>query len=258
MDVWREVTDNWGELCVAMGCAAMRTSGAIVQTYPIQQSGSFYNSAFVQNPQSFVLEEVERLFAERKLPLVIIMPQLRPYLELGKVLEERGYSLAPPWMLMTHSETDGQSSPDVRVEQIDESKILDWFELQEAFPHAEGSRPTRLEMIRRLSREDSAQLLIASLQNRFVGAGLLFLKNRVASIHMIATLAEFRRRHVATTLTLEVIRRARKSRPGLLWLRTRKGGTGEKVYTRIGFRAFSEILSYTKTPQYEETNLPSK
>jgi len=258
MDVWREVADNWGELCVAMGCAAMRTSGAVVQMHPIQQSGSFYNSAFVRNPQSFVLDDVERLFGERKLPFVIIMPRLRTYLELGKVLEERGYSLAPPWILMTQSETDRQGSTDVRVEQIDESKILDWFELQEAFPHAEGTGSTRLEMIRRLSREDSAQLLIASLQKRFVGAGLLFIKNRVASIHMIATLAEFRRRHVATTLTLEAIRRARESQPSLLWLRTRKGGTGEKVYAQIGFRAFSEILSYTKTPQYEETNLPPK
>jgi ribosomal protein S18 acetylase RimI-like enzyme len=258
MDVWQAATDNWSELCVAMGCTAIRTSGAILQTYRIQRSGSFYNSVFVQNPKSFVLDDVERFFGERKLPFVIILPQLKPYLELGEALEKGGYLLAPPWILMTHNEHDGQGSPDVRVEQIGESKILDWHELQQGFPHAEGTRPTRLEMIRRLSREDSAQLLIASLQDRFVGAGLLFMKNQVASLHMIATLAGFRRRHVATTVTLEAIRRARKTQPTLIWLRTRKGGTGEKVYKRIGFRVFSEILSYTKTPRFEETNLPPK
>ena len=258
MDVWREATGNWSELCVAMGCTAIRTSGAIVQTYPIHRSGTFYNSAFVQNPQSFVLDDVERIFGQRKLPFVIVLPQLKPYLELGDALEQRGYSLAPPWILMTHNETDGQSSPDVTVEQIDESKILDWFELQEAFPHAEGTGPTTLEMIKRLLMEDSAQLLIARLQDRFVGTGLLFIKKQVASLHLIATLAEFRRRRIATTVTLEAIHRARRSQPALVWLRTRKGGVGEKVYTRIGFRVFSEILSYTRTPRFEETNLPAK
>ena len=258
MDVWRAATDNWNELCVMMGCTTTRLPGGIIQSYPIQRSGTFYNCVLVQNPQSFVPGEVERLFDERKLPFVIILPQLKPHLELGETLEGRGYVLAPPWILMIHNESVGQSSPEVKVEQIDESKVLDWLELQQVFPQSEGTRTTMLEMIRRLSKEDSTQLLIASLQEQFVGAGLLFMKNHVASIHMIATLAQFRRRHVATTVTLEAIRLAQKTRPSLLWLRTRRGGTGEKVYARIGFRLFTEILSYTKTPQFEETNLPPK
>jgi len=256
MDPWRAATDNWSELCVAMGCTAMRTSGAILQTYPIERSGTFYNSALVQNPQSFVLDDVERLFDERKLPFVIILPQLNPYFELARSLEDRGYSHAPPWILMIHNRPDGQSNPAVKVEQIDGSKVLDWFELQDAFPQAAGTRQTRLEMVRRLSRDASAQLLLATIEDRFVGAGLLFVKNQVASVHMIATLAEYRLRHVATTVTLEAIHRARKNQPNLVWLRTRKGGAGQKVYIRIGFEAFSEILSYTKTPRFEDTNLP--
>ena len=258
MNVWRTASDNWSELCVTMGCIATRVSGGIAQAYPIQRSGTFHNSALVQDPQSFVPDDVERLFDERKLAFVIILPKLDPYLELGESLEEHGYSLAPPWVLMTHNEALGQSNPDVKVEQVDQSKILNWFELQEAFPHAEGTRSKRLEMIRALLTDDSAQILLANLQDRYVGAGVLFMKNRVASIHMIATLAEFRRRRVATTVTLEAVRRARKSQPSLLWLRTRKGGTGEKVYLQIGFKVFSEILSYTKTPELEETNLPPK
>lgn len=57
---------------------------------------------------------------------------------------------------------------------------------------------------------------------------------------MIATLSDFRRTHVATTVTLEAIRRPRKTRVGLVWLRTRKGGVSENVYARIGFTAFAE------------------
>ena len=258
MDVWQEATHNWSELCVAMGCRKIRVPGALVHTYPIDRSGTFYNSAFVQNPQSLVIEEVEHVYAERKLPFAIILPRLKSYVELGKSLEKQGYSLAPLWRLMTHKELTGRRSPGVRVEEIDRSKLGEWFEMQDAFPQVESSKSTRLEMIKRLSKEKSAQLLMASLKEKFVGAGLLFMKDNVASIHMIATLTDFRRRHVATTVTLEAMRRARKGKAGLVWLRTRKGGTGEKVYTKIGFTVFSDILSYTKTPQYEDTNLPPK
>jgi ribosomal protein S18 acetylase RimI-like enzyme len=258
MDVWREATNNWSQLRVAMGCRRIRIRGGLAHTYPIQRSGTFYNSAFVQSPHCFSIEEVERLYAKRKLPFGIILPSLKPYGELGKSLEEEGYSVAPAWTLMTLKELTGGINPEVRVVEIDRSKLGEWFELLDVFPHAESSRATRREMIERVAKEKSAQLLIASLQGRFVGAGLLFMKDKVTSIHMIATLTEFRRRHVATTVSLEAIRRARKGTAGLVWLRTRKGGIGEKVYARIGFTPFSDILSYTKTPEYEDANLPPK
>ena len=69
MDIRLEATDNWSELRVAMGCARIMIPGALVHTYPIHRSGTFYNSAFVQNPQSFVIEEVEHVYAERKASL---------------------------------------------------------------------------------------------------------------------------------------------------------------------------------------------
>jgi ribosomal protein S18 acetylase RimI-like enzyme len=212
----------------------------------------------VQDPQSFVIKEAEHAYAQRKLPFAVILPRLKPYVKLGNLLEEREYSPGPPWMLMTLKELTGNSSPEVRVEEIHQSKLREWFELQDAFPQAESSRSTRLKMIEKVSREKSAQLLMASLQGKSVGAGLLFIKDQVASIHMIATLTAFRRRRVATTLTLEAIRRAKKDKTELVWLRTRRGGIGEKVYTKIGFKAISDILSLTKTPQYEDSNLPPK
>lgn len=258
MDIWKEATDNWSELCDAMGCTRIRVPGALIHTYPIHRSGTFYNSAFVQNPQSFVIKEAEHVYAELKLPFTITLPRLKPYGDLSKALEEQEYSLAPPWTLMTHKKLTGRSSPEVRVEEIDRSKLGDWFEMQDAFPHVESSRSTRLKMTEKVSREKSAQLLMASLQGKFVGAGLLFMKDQIASIHMIATLTDFRRRHVATTVTLDAIHRAWKDKADLVWLRTRKGGMGEKVYVKIGFAAFSDILSYTKTPQYEDSNLPPK
>lgn len=258
MDVWREATNNWSQLCVAMGCRRIRIRDVLVHTYPIQRSGTFYNSAFVLNPESFLLEEVERFYAERRLPFGVILANLKPYEELGKSLQEQGYSLAPSWTLMTHKGLADGNNPEIRVVEANRSNLEEWFELLEAFPHPELSRPTRLEMIKRVSEEKSVQLLIASLQGRFVGTGLLFMKDEVASIHMIATRSDFRRRRVATTVTIEAIRRAEKSKAGLIWLRTRKGGVGEKVYARIGFTSFTDILAYSKTPKYEDTNLPPR
>ena len=257
-DIWQNSTDNWSKLCVAMGCSSISVPGAVVQTYQIDRSGTFYNSVLVQNPQSFEVKQVEEVFVERTLPFSIILPSLKPYTELGKSLVKRRYLLAPPWTLMVHEELIDGSNPDVRVEEIDSCKLMDWFELQAVFPDVESSRQARLEMIETVSREGSAHLFLASMEGRSVGAGLLFIKDQVASIHMIATLPDFRRRHVASTVTLEAIGRARRDKADLLWLRTRKGGTGEKVYTKIGFTAFSDILSYTRTPQCEDSNLPPR
>jgi ribosomal protein S18 acetylase RimI-like enzyme len=258
MNVWEEATENWSELRVAMGCTRIEVPGAVVHAYPINRSGPFYNSAFVQNPQSFAIEKVETVFAERMLPFAITIPRLEPYAGLGILLREQGYSPAPAWTLMTHKELIGKSNPEVRVEEIDRSKLEDWFGLQDVFPDVENSRATRREMIEMIARKKPAQFLVAHVNGNPVGAGLLFLKDHVASIHMIATLTAFRRRHVATTVTLEAVRRAKNENAGLIWLRTRRGGIGQKVYGKIGFEVFSDVLSYTKTPEYEDTYLPPK
>jgi len=239
-----------------MGCAKVSVRGALVHTFPIRRSGSFYNSVFVQHPQAFGIEDAEQVFSEGQLPFSIVLPRLASFGELGKSLEKKGYSLAPPWTLMVHEKSIGSSSLDVKVMEIDSSKLRDWFQLQDAFAHVESSRPARLNMVKKVLEQKEAHLLLADLQGRSVGAGLLFIKDGIASIHMIATLAQFRKRGVATTVTLEAIRRAMEFKSRLVWLRTRRGGIGEKVYRQLGFTIFSDILSYTKTPECEDSNLP--
>jgi GNAT superfamily N-acetyltransferase len=241
-----------------MGCARVRVPGAIAHTYPIDRSGTFYNFVLVQDPRSFVLEDVETVYAKSKLPFAIRIPRLEFYGELKKTLCEHGYLLVPVWNLMTHEKWIGARNPEVEVDDIDRSRLMDWFELQDVFNHVESSRATRMEMVERISTKRSVQLLMASINDRPVGAGLLFLKHRVASIHMIATLPDYRRKRVASTITLEALRRAQNEKVDLVWLRTRRGGIGEKVYSKLGFKAFSDILSYTKTPEFEDSNLPPK
>jgi ribosomal protein S18 acetylase RimI-like enzyme len=85
-----------------------------------------------------------------------------------------------------------------------------------------------------------------------VGRGLLFVKDGVASIHMMTTVPEFRRRHIATTIVLEALDRLRDEKTELIWLRTRRGGIGEKVYLKSGFDSAFDILTYTRTPDCED------
>ena len=63
---------------------------------------------------------------------------------------------------------------------------------------------------------------------------------------MVSTIPEFRRKYVATTLILEVLETLKNKGVELLWLRTRKGGIGEKVYEKIGFKPILDILTFTK------------
>ena len=198
------------------------------------------------------------MYDENGLPFIIVIPRLESYEEIERSLVDLGYSLPPPWGLMIHEQLVGESNPEVEVDEIDLSRLDEWFALQDVFPHAQGSKAVRLEMIERILRNESAQLLLATIGGKPVGAGLLYLKKQIASIHMIATRPDFRRRRVATTVTLEAVRRARNEKAELIWLRTRRGGTGEKVYTKIGFNVNLDILSYTKTLEFEDSNLPPK
>jgi len=177
---------------------------------------------------------------------------------LQKLLVERGYSLPPMWGLMLQEQLIGEGNPDVKVDQVNRSGLNEWFALQEVFSHVQSSKAARLDMTERIFRNESAQFLLATINSKPVGAGLLYVKDHVASIHMIATRTEFRRKHVATTVTLEAARRARDENAGLVWLRTRRGGTGEKVYSKIGFKPFSDLMSYTRTLEFEDSNLPPK
>jgi hypothetical protein len=184
MDTWRQVTENWSELCAAMGCTRMRIPGAIVQSYPVDRSGPFYNSAFVQTPESFEIENVESIFNERRLPFIIVVPRLEPHAELERSLAEHGYMAAPAWCLMIQKELVGESNPKVRVDEIDRSGLNDWFALQDVFPYVQSSKAARLEMIERLSGNGSTQLLLASINHKPVGTGLLFMKEECKAPHL--------------------------------------------------------------------------
>lgn len=232
-----------------MGCKRTSLPGALASVYPIERSGTFYNIVHVQDPNSFSISSAEGTFAVRKLPFGIVLPRRSSYEQLEELLRARGYSLVKVWNLMWHEKGSGEINPEVAVEEIPGSRLSEWLVI--------SNLSARREMIKAAWTDGSIRLLLATLHGKAVGKGLVFLKNRVASIHLIETIPDFRRRHVATTLVIEMLERLRNEQVELIWLRTRKGGVGEKVYSRIGFRSFTDILTYTLTPPLEDEGLIS-
>jgi ribosomal protein S18 acetylase RimI-like enzyme len=106
-------------------------------------------------------------------------------------------------------------------------------------------------MIRSALAKGLIHLFLANINYKPVGVALLFLNGHISSIHMMAVIPEYRRRHVATTILLELLHFSKNSNCQLIWLRTKKGGIGEQVYIRNGFRSLFDILTYTKTPNLE-------
>ena len=261
MDTWYKATCNWSELCVEMGCARVRLPGSLLLTYDIGVTGTFYNFVAVQDPNSFSLRMTEDEFSRRGLPFAIRIPGEPSFSELEKSLCDARYALVPVWKLMTHEKDAGERNREVTVERVgsdDSDRLADWIAIiSTGFNLSEKHRVLQHEMVRRASRNESVQLLLAILNEKPVGTGLLYFKDQVASIHMMSTLPEFRRKRVATTIVLEALDRCKDQKADMIWLRTRKGGMGEKVYLKIGFKPFSDLLTYTRTPNLDSTAFAS-
>ena len=257
-DTWCKATCNWSELCVEMGCGRVRLPGGLLHTYDVGVTGTFYNYVLVQDPNSFSLRMTEAEFSRRGLPFAIRIPRENSFSEFERSLCDARYALVPVWKLMTHEKDAGERNRAVTVERVGSDRLADWIAIiSTGFNLSEKHRVTQYEMVRRASRSESVQLLLAILNEKPVGTGLLYFKDRIASIHMISTLPEFRKKHVATTIILEARDRCKDEKANMIWLRTRKGGIGEKVYSKIGFKPFSDILTYTRTPNLDSTAFAS-
>jgi len=152
---------------------------------------------------------------------------------------------------MVHEKVIGERNPDVDVKNVASSQLSEWITASNINELSQISRAARRKMLEEASQTSKTKFLLARLEEKPAGVGMLFMEGHVASIHMMATLPEFRRRHVATTIVLQALT-LRNGNIDLTWLRTRKGGMGEKVYTNLGFSSITNILSYTTTPELED------
>lgn len=255
MNAWITATSSWSELCMAMGCTRVIYPGSLSHFYDVNATGTFYNFVHVQEPSACPIQAIEAEFARRGLPFAVRIPRQESYLGFGESLSAQNFSLVPIWTMMRHEVESGERSPEVTVEEVDRSHLSDWIETSNIPDLPDIHRVTQRDMVSKASLTKSIHLLLATYKNKPAGTTLLFIKDRIASIHFVATRPEFRRKHIATSIVLDAINRIEDEGADLVWLRTRKGGIGEQVYLQIGFKPFADILTYSRTPNLDSQSV---
>lgn len=84
------------------------------------------------------------------------------------------------------------------------------------------------------------QYRIAYLKGRPVATSLLYLGDRVAALHWVATIPAERRRGVGAAVTARAIGEAKQA--GYLTLVLTASPDGEAIYRRLGFRTYLDIV----------------
>jgi ribosomal protein S18 acetylase RimI-like enzyme len=82
---------------------------------------------------------------------------------------------------------------------------------------------------------EGGEYYLGYVEGKPAGTSLLFSLMKTGGIFSVGTLKEYRRRGIATTLTLHAVRRSIEKGNDLHTLQTAKGGAGEQLYKKIGF-----------------------
>ena len=92
----------------------------------------------------------------------------------------------------------------------------------------------------------SGQTLLAELDGETVGvAALLRTGDRITGLYSVATAPGFRRRGVATALTLRCIESFQKSGDEVLTLQVRSGSDAQRLYEKLGFETAYTLRLYS-------------
>ena len=92
----------------------------------------------------------------------------------------------------------------------------------------------------------SGQTLLAELDGETVGvAALLRTGDRITGLYSVATAPGFRRRGVATALTLRCIESFQKSGDEVLTLQVRSGSDAQRLYEKLGFETAYTLSLYS-------------
>jgi len=255
INTWKRATYNWHKYCLDMGCKEVSISGAFANTYPIYRTGPLYNFVIVQDPNIFSISETEKTFNKIGKPFTIKIPKLTKFNNIEETMKTLGFSLIRVWKIMTIDKIISEVKNNIKVEKINVSSFDEWFETLNSSNHQSKLAHIRYDRIKKALQKGSTHLFMASINDNPVGTALVFSKKGTSSIHMMKTKIKYRRKGVASTLLIFLFYRIKKEKSELIWLRTQKSGIGEKVYDKIGFKSSIDILSFTKTPYFEDRML---
>ena len=191
------------------------------------------HSQFTNDDAASRIDETLEYFGRRRLPMQWwVGPSSRPA-DLGELLEARGLASRPwrpPGMAVDLDVLpDLPAPPGLEVRRVDdEATVKSWLD-------ASGAQTEALATAG-IEPEGPMRHYVGLLEGEPAGASSLMLAAGVASLQLVATVPEARRRGVGTAMSLAPMLDARELgyRIGIL----ASSPLGFGVYSRIGFREY--------------------
>jgi ribosomal protein S18 acetylase RimI-like enzyme len=176
-----------------------------------------------------------------------ITPLTRPR-TFGSFLESHGFERKgeESIMVFTGGQLEGKLSKDVKVREISESEV----DVGNTVASAAFEFPT--EWRREFDNftldcmQKGGRYFVGYVGEKPVGTSFLFSLIKTGAIFVVGTLEEYRKRGVATTLTVHTVMESIKQGNDLHTLQTAKGGNAEKLYKEIGFEVDHTASWYVK------------
>lgn len=186
-------------------------------------------------PASDLLPELERRYAEARLPLVLRVPQLEMYGRLENQLASSGYRRSKPTQVQLGHLADLAAAPGVAMQvQVDEAPGADWEQvfLGEGFDPVDGA--SRLAILR---RGRNSLFASARRDGRIVAVGSAGLAHGWCGFHGMRTLPGWRGRGLATSVLAALAAAAlqRGMRDCFLQVEA-ANGPARALYERLGLR----------------------
>lgn len=142
----------------------------------------------------------------------------------------------------------------LRIDRVLERPAVEAFVRAYADPlgYPESAVDKQVEQELKYSAANPATARLAGvIDGRIVGTAVVSLESDIAAVYFIATDPAFRRRGIATALTIETLRVAREAGHRIATLQA--SSLGEPVYRRIGFQTVGRYRLFTfpasKEPQ---------
>jgi N-acetylglutamate synthase-like GNAT family acetyltransferase len=183
-----------------------------------------------------LIDTMEAEFAGRRLtPHVFVQSEsLTPRLLQG--LARKGYRIADQMSVMEVESPSFVVNPKLTLELGLDHKLEQWADvyLKAFYGDTKLMKPV-LAVLRRVAKNKEASFLIASLDERPVGALALFRSPGMSGVYCVGTLPDMRGVHVASTM-LDFSNKLAVSEARKLILQTVLSDSVEPFYLKLGFR----------------------
>jgi len=218
-----------------------------VTSYPLSWPNLIYNPRLSGlDPDTYLLPLVEKI-RRREAPATWVFGRVPCPPEFLARLPVYGFT---PLLTRATLALDlaTLNDPDLHVPGLTIRRITKPDDLSRWLPIASAAFMEGRDMGRDVFREHllpspALRFYLAELAGQAVGTAALFLHNGVAGLHLVGVLERFRRRGIATQVTVHALREARTLGYSMAVLKA--SSLGENIYRRLGFMDSFRLSLYT-------------